>query len=381
MLSKVLVMTSKLKKIKIGNLITISDEVNKSGFNYPFFGVNIYKEFMPTVANTSGLDNKKYKIIRKNRFVFSGMQTGRDKCIRIALYLKDEPVLVSPAYTTFEISSPEIMPTYFFMIFKSTEMDRYGAFLSDSSVRANLDWNRFCDIELNVPSIDIQKKYVAIYESLLANLNSYESNVADLKLVCDSFIEKLRKEHKDKLAGHLIESNERNEGCIAKTEKGVSIQKVFIDTKAKSSDVEKQKLVRTGYFAFNSNTSRNSDTISIALNNEEPCAVSNTYIVFRCDDKLVPDYLYLWFKRKEFDRYARFNSWGSARETISLNEIEQYEISIPPIDVQKSIVKLLKVYDARLAYQQNLKSVISNICPVLVRGAVLEAEGGEPNAN
>ena len=155
-----------LNKVKIGDLINIVDEKNINGFDYPFFGVNINKEFMPTVASTSGLDNRKYKIIRKNRFVFSGMQTGRDNCIRIGLYTDDNCVLVSPAYTTFEIASPLVIPEYFFMIFNSKEKDRYGAFLSDSSVRANLDWNRFCEIEVMLPSVEVQEKYCSIYRAM-----------------------------------------------------------------------------------------------------------------------------------------------------------------------------------------------------------------------
>lgn len=89
-----------LTEYKIGDLISIVDERNVFEIR-DFYGVNINKEFMPTVANTEGLDETKYKVIRKNRFVFSGMQTGRDVCIRISMYSKDKPILVSPAYTTF----------------------------------------------------------------------------------------------------------------------------------------------------------------------------------------------------------------------------------------------------------------------------------------
>lgn len=366
-----------LNRIRIGDVISVVDEKNKDDFDYPFFGININKEFMPSVANTSKVDRRKYKIIRKNRFVFSGMQTGRDNCIRIGIFTDEKPVLVSPAYTTFEITSDKIIPLYFFMIFNSKEKDRYGAFLSDSSVRSNLDWDRFCDIELEIPPIEIQKKYVAIYEGLLANLRSYEKGLDDLKLLCDGYIEELRKAKKQKLEGMLIESDERNTEKTALAEKGVSIQKVLIDTKAKSSDVSKQKLVRKGQFAFNSNTSRNSETISIALNNGEPCAVSNTYVVFSCRSNLLPDYLYLWFKRKEFDRFARFNSWGSARETISLNEIERTEIAIPELRVQESIVEVLKIYDKRIEHRDELKRRISSICPILIRGSMDETNGAK----
>ena len=115
-----------LTKYKVGDLITVVDERNNIGIR-KFYGININKEFMPTVANTEGLDESKYKIIRKNRFVFSGMQTGRDECIRISMYNKSEPILVSPAYTTFEISATNVvLPMYFFLCFLSHEKDRLG---------------------------------------------------------------------------------------------------------------------------------------------------------------------------------------------------------------------------------------------------------------
>ena len=93
-----------LTKYKIGDLISVIDERNDIGIR-EFYGININKEFMPTAANTEGLDETKYKIVRKNRFVYSGMQTGRDGCIRISMYTEDIPILVSPAYTTFEVTA------------------------------------------------------------------------------------------------------------------------------------------------------------------------------------------------------------------------------------------------------------------------------------
>ena len=366
-----------LKKIKIGDMITLYNEKNDKNMDYPFYGINIFKEFMPSVANTSNVDRSKYKIVKKGVFVFSGMQTGRDNCIRIAMYDKEEVVLVSPAYTTFTVTSPEVLPEYLFMFFRSKEKDRYGAFLSDGSVRSNLDWDVFCNIELEIPPISIQQKYVDIYNGLLLNLSTYEAGLEDLKLLCDMYIEQIRKTKKSKLIGLLYESDEKNELRLATKEKGVSIQKIFIDTKSQSSDISKQKLVRNNYFAFNSNTSRNSDTISIALNREDNYAVSNTYVVFKAnEDVLIPEYLYLWFKRKEFDRFARFNSWGSARETITLDDIMEYEIAIPDLKVQSSIVNVLKSYEERKEYIDILKSKIAEICPILIRGVVKEAKGG-----
>ena len=99
-----------LNKYKLGELIEVCDERNSFGLKN-FYGLNINKEFMPTVANTDGLDESKYKVVRKHRFVFSGMQTGRDNCIRISMYNGDEPIIVSPAYTKGLIGTPNEVKT------------------------------------------------------------------------------------------------------------------------------------------------------------------------------------------------------------------------------------------------------------------------------
>lgn len=363
-----------LTKTKIGHLIQEFVLRNEDCKDIPFTGININKEFMPSHADTNEIDSSKYKIVSKYDFVFSGMQTGRDNCIRIGMYDRDELIQVSPAYQTFKVVSEDILPRFLFMYFNSKEKDRYGAFLSDGSIRSNLDWDRFCDIELDLPPIEIQRKYVAIYESLLANLHSYESKLEELKLVCDGYIEDLRKKYPSNLCGCLVASDERNILSNAKLEMGVSIEKVFIPTKANSSDVSNQKIVYPGQFAFNSNTSRNSDTISIAFNDSnENYAVSNTYVVFKCIDSINPKFLKLWFNRDEFNRFARFNSWGSARETIGLTDIEAYEIGLPPLEIQNSIVEVFNVYNERKEYVNRLKKIIKDICPLLVRGAIKEA--------
>jgi type I restriction enzyme S subunit len=157
-----------LIKRRVDQLIEYVDERNSDGNLTDFFGININKEFMPTVANVENVDSRKYKVVRANRFVFSGMQTGRDECIRIGLYNRPNPIIISPAYSTFEIKAiDEVIPTYFFMLFLRSEMDRYGWFLSDSSVRANLDSDRFGEIVFSLPPIHIQQKYVDLYSAIM----------------------------------------------------------------------------------------------------------------------------------------------------------------------------------------------------------------------
>lgn len=81
----------------IGSLLKEVDNRNMNGSIKNVQGINITKQFMPSVANTNGVDLSKYKVVNKGQFVFSGMQTGRDKCIRIALFDKVEPIIISPA--------------------------------------------------------------------------------------------------------------------------------------------------------------------------------------------------------------------------------------------------------------------------------------------
>lgn len=369
-----------LTKYKIRQLVTVVDERNSFGIR-EFYGININKEFMPTVANTEGLDETKYKVVRKNRFVYSGMQTGRDGCIRISMYDNDKPILISPAYTTFEITATDVvLPLYFFMKFLSREKDRYGAFCSDGSIRSNLDWEVFCDIELELPSLLIQKKYVDVYNAMYMNQQSYERGLENLKLVCDAYIEDLRRKMPCEAIGAYIEEfNQKNEiGLNLDSVRGIATSKEFIDTKANMDGValDNYKIVEPDMIAFISDTSRRADKMSLALNqSEEAYLVSSISTVIKTNkDKLLSKYLYLFFCRTEFDRYVRFHSWGSARETFSIDDMKDISIPIPNLEIQKSIVEIHEAYITRKEINEKLKAQMKDICPILIKGSIEEAK-------
>lgn len=370
-----------LTKYKIGDLITTVDERNTIGIR-DFYGININKEFMPTVANTEGLDERKYKVVRKNRFVYSGMQTGRDECIRISMYTKDKPILVSPAYVTFEVTAlSTVLPLYFFLRFLTKEKDRYGAFCSDGSIRSNLDWEVFCDMNIELPSIEIQQKYVDVYNAMLANQQSYEHGLDDLKLTCDAYIEELRRKTPcEKIGKYLSECNERNNvGLTVNNVRGIATSKEFIDTKANMDGVSlsNYKMIHPNEIAYISDTSRRGDKISLAMNSsDEMYLVSSISTVFRTNkEHLLPEYLFLFYSRTEFDRYARFNSWGSARETFNWNDMCDVKIPIPDITIQKSIAEMYMVYNKRKKINEQLKVQIKNICPILIKGSLGKTKG------
>lgn len=367
-----------LSKFKIGTIIEVlSQKCNIPNLSVDdVSGINSDKEFFEP-AKAVGNDTSNYKIVPPNYFACNLMHVGRDVVLPIALNCTNNDKIVSPAYTVFKlIDEHTVLKEYFFMMLNSKEMDRFFWFNTDSSVREGLPWETFCNIELQVPSLEIQQKYVNVYKAMVANQKVYEKSLDDLKLVCDVYIENLP--NREKIGNRLIEVQRKNNGGKITVEKGVSIAKKFIDTKSSASNIETQKVVDVGEFAFNSNTSRNSDTLSIALNHDEPYIVSNTYVVCKPDSTvLLPEYLLLWFCRSEFDRYARFNSWGSARETISIKEIQEYKIAIPDLNIQQAIIDIHKVYMAKKEINEKLKAQIKNICPILIQGALQEGRKEE----
>lgn len=361
---------------RIGDYIHLVDNRNKDLAVTNLLGINITKNFMPSVANTSETDLSKYKIIQKGQFAYSAMQVGRDETIRLALYTDDKPAIISPAYLVIVVNDEnELLPEYMMMWFQRPESDRYGWFISDSSVRASLEWERFCEIQIPIPDIDEQRKFVALYKGLLINQKTYENSLADLQLICDSYIENLIKTEESKVLGQYIEqSDERNSDLQVTFLQGVSTNKVLIETKANTNGLSfhNYKVVRTGEFVYVADTSRRGDKIALAMNSAESCIVSAIYTVFRVvkTSELLPEYLYLWFARPEFDRYARFHSWGSARETFDWADMCNVKLPIPDIKVQEAIVTIYHTLETRKRINEQLKNTIKPLCPVLMKGVV-----------
>lgn len=367
-----------LSKYKISKLISVCDERNSYGYTN-FYGLNINKEFMPTWANTEGLDESKYKVVRKKRFVFSGMQTGRDECIRISMYDGEEPIIVSPAYTTFEVIREDlVIPEYFFMLFLSKEKDRFGAFCSDGSIRSNLDWERFVDFDITLPSIEQQRKYVDVYLALQNNLAAYQSKVEELKLVCDGYIDQLKVKIPKQKVGDLLETVDKRNSELTYTDvQGININKTFFPTVANidESNTRNYKVVENNQFAFSGMQTGRDMCIRIALNEEsKPVIISPAYTVFRIknDNVVLSHYIMLWFSRKQIDRYGWFASDGSIRSNLDLERFCEMEIPIPNISVQREIVNIHKCYIERQRIAEALKEQLKNICPVLIRGSLTE---------
>ena len=361
-------------KERIGNFISLYELRNSEKKDYPVVGINKDKTFMPTVANLEGVDTAKYKVVSKGVFVFSGMQTGRDICIRIGLYSDDTPALVSPAYTTFTIDTQKVLPEYFFMFFNREESDRYGWFISDSSVRANLDWPRFLDIEIPLPSLSEQQKVVNAWKALREIKEQNEAKATPLMQLCQSYIQELKHKYPAQEIGPYINRiDERNTDNKIKEVRSVSVSKEFNETNAKvdKNNLSGYKIVRENQISF-VQTTGNEKCLCAAINHLGfPIVVTSVNEVFETDERyLLADYLHMVFRRKETDRYARFHSWGSARETFTWEDMKRFTIPLPPIDVQRAIVNIYKCANEAKQIAAEADRLSREVCPALIQHVI-----------
>lgn len=368
---------AKWPMVEIGRYLETFEKRNAEGNELPFMGVDKTKQIVPTTAKTERIDPKKYLILEKSEFVFSGMQTGRDICIRIALWNSVKPVLLSPAYTTFKVCEQKgLLSEYFFLNFKSYEMDRLGWFKSDSSVRSNLDWDRFCEIKIPLPPIEVQRAYVKAYKGLTDLIEQNEALVKELEKTAQACVAECRQKWQMvEIGKYLEETDTKNEDLRYSLEnlRGISILKKMIPTKADMEGVSLQpyKIVKPLEFAFVSVTSRNGEKISLAINDEASSViVSSSYTTFKSEAQtLLPEYLFLQFKRPEFDRYARFNSWGSARETFTWDDMCRVKIPLPPVEVQRAIVSLYHCAEEARKIAEEARKTLKTAIPAMIQSA------------
>lgn len=380
-------MTEENKTYRLGELIELCDERNTAG-KYTLAdvkGMTITKELIPTKANIIETDLSKFLIVRPNDFVYNPRTHGK----HIGLGFNDtkENFIISWNNTAFRIKpsmKETILPEYLFMNVSRDEWDREACYQAWGTSTEVFTWDALCDMKLTLPPLAAQKKAVAVYRALKENLAVYEHGLQDLKLVCDGFIDRIKNgspEIKDVAhfcLGDLVEEvDERNTAgkyTLADV-KGISTEKKFIDTKADMNGVSLQsyKIVKPDEFAYVADTSRRGDKIALAYNDGgNSLLISSIYTTFRVSrpDVILSEYLSLFFSRAEFDRYARYCSWGSARETFDWNELCDVQIPVPPLGVQQSIVNIYKCYIERLRIAAELKAQIKAACPVLVKGSL-----------
>lgn len=370
----------KLNKYKLGKLIEWSDERNDN-LEYGLSnvkGISIKKEFIETKADMNGVSLKPYKLVKNDYFAYVPITSRNGNKITLAHNTTNDVYIVSSSYIVFRIIKPKIIDSdYLFMFFNRFEFDRYSRFNSWGSAREAFSWEEMCDIDLELPDIEIQKRYVAIYKAMLENQKDYERGLEDLKLTCDAYIENLRKNIKcEEIGNYLIECNEKNDYLSVTLNQGIDVNMQFIPAKREAEDKESNKIVRNNQFAFNKVVKANGTKLPIALRNGEDCIISGSYQVFdiKNKEKLLPEYLMMWMARTETQRFCGFNAWGSTRDVFPFEELCKLRFPIPNIKVQNDVVNVYKTYILRKEINEKLKEQIKNICPILIKGSLEEAK-------
>ena len=197
-----------------------------------------------------------------------------------------------------------------------------------------------------------------------------------MKLVCDGYIENLRRNLPCEKIGNYIERHDkRNSDNTIKNVMGISTSKKFREPTAKVNrdELSSYKIVEPRQIAF-VQTTHNEKVFAYAFNDtNERIVVSSVNEVFSTDEtKILPEYLAMFFNRAEFDRYARFHSWGSAREVFTWKDLCEVEVPIPSLEIQKSIAAIYDVYRTRQKILERLKLQIKKICPILIKGSLDE---------
>lgn len=368
-----------LNKCKLGDHIELREVVNSDlAFGLDSVrGVNNLKFLMSTKADMNGRDLSKFQIVYPGEFVFNHRTSRNGGKFSIARNNEKLPIICTEDYVVFRIkecSHTILMAEWLYIFFNRSEFDRYVITNSWGSSTEFYNWEDLCAVELELPSLSIQQKYVDIYNAMVANQQSYEHGLEDLKLVCDGYIEDLRRNMEcEEIGTYISEINERNSLLQIDNVQGVNSSSNFGETKADTTglDFRNYKIVKTGQFAYNPSRI---NLGSIALLTEDNCIVSPMYIVFEISDtkKLLPEYLMLWFGRKEFQRSTFFFATGSVRDTFNFDLMKEVFIPIPDINTQKAIADIYNVYIMRKNIIEQLKVQIKDICPILIRGSLEE---------
>lgn len=359
-----------LTKYRLRDLIQQRREKYDGTEQLPSWGVSKDGFIQP---RQDGADTSIYNVYYKNDFVFN---PARMELNSIALNQYFDKAICSSLYEIFFVTRTDIvLPEYLNIYIKRDEFARKRWFEAIGSARNYFRVANLSEFEIQLPSIPIQQKYVDIYNAMLANQQSYEHGLADLKLVCDAYIEKCKTSSDYFSLSELIEEfDERNTNLICNAAFGVNKEKQFMPTVASGDDLSKYKVVRKGQFACNLMHVGRDITIPVAFNNSTDfLVVSPAYLTFQTRSNLIlPEYLLMWLSRDEIGRYAWYLCDASIRGSMEKKRFFEIAIPVPPIKEQQALVELFSALSIRKELLNKLRLQVKSLCPILIKGSIEE---------
>ena len=360
-----------LTKYKLGELIAQRREKYDGKEILQSWGVSRDGFIRPKQEDA---DTSIYNVFYRNDFVFN---PARMELNSIALNTSFDKAICSSLYEVFYVTREDIiLPEYLNMFIKRDEFARRCWYEAIGSARNYFRVGDLSQFDITLPSIEEQRKYVDVYLALQNNLAVYQSKVEELKLVCDGYMDQLKKKCGKVKVGELLEVvDKRNTEQAYSGVQGININKEFFPTVANvdESNTRNYKVVGQNQFAFSGMQTGRDKCIRIALNEEpNPIIVSPAYTVLKIktENSVLTHYIMMWFSRKQIDRYGWFASDGSIRSNLDLERFLEMRIPLPDISVQKEIVNILKCYIERQRIAAQLKEQLNNLCPILIKGSL-----------
>ena len=369
-----------LRNIRLGDYIkrsTINNRDEKYGIDL-IAGVTNEGVFSTPKGNPMDVDLKPYKIVNNGAFVYNPSRLD----LGSIAYRTEGFCIVSHLYIVFYLNDEGkklINPDWLFMYFRRKEFYREVSFRNFGSQRPEFNFNDMSDILIPLPDLPTQQKYVDIYKAMVANQQSYERGLEDLKLVCDAYIENISADEYKSIGLFIKRNQNRNqEKVFNKTQvKGFNNEGEFIKPmRLFSGDISTFKVIKKNDFVYNSRINSTIKKLSVALNEGDDLIVSPAYESFYiCDtDRLDPYYLYMLLQREQFAKKVLFLSFGSSTLVFGFDNLGEVEIPIPDIQIQRAIANIYRTYKERKAINEKLKAQIKDICPILIRGSLKEGK-------
>ena len=366
---------SSVKWVQLGEYIELCNERNCEG-KYSLedaMGMTITKEVIPTKANLKDNDLSKFWVVKSQEFVYNPRTHG--KKIGLGYNNTGKPFIISWNNIAFRVKDvSKLLPDYLYIIVCREEWDRNACFRSWGSSTEVFSWNEFTLMEIPLPDIKVQQELVDTYKGLKALAEQNEALIEPLSKACEAFIVDCKTKYPEVELGEYIEEfDRRNSDNAIKLVKSVSVTKEFKETNAKvnKDELSGYKLVPPYHIAY-VQTTKNEKCFANALNTSSDIYVVSQVdrVIFSRDPKVLDiRFLHLIFRSKEFDRYAIFNSWGSARETFDYSELCRTRIPLPPIEEQRSIADLYNCLEEAKKIASEAREKLKTLCPALVQRA------------
>ena len=373
-----------LKKIRLGDLI---EEYNAKNIDCRYsgndvVGISTAKTLINTKANLDGVPMNSYKILPNKYFAYVSDTSRRGDKISLAYNEKNKTVIVSSISTVFKVAnSYSLLSDYLFMYFNRPEFDRYSRFNSWGSARETFSWEDFCDIEIDLPDLATQQKYVDIYNAMKANQKAYERGGEEICLSLEAEFAKYKLENLSHIYNFIEVYSKKNYNKKVPFQqlRGINENGDFVKTRdsIRENDIDKYLVIENKSFAVNFMCLGNFGKFYLGYNDfGEEYLVSPACNSFKIKtDMLNPHYFLFILRREEFQRLCVYMGDGNTRGGINIGNFLDIKIPLPPIQVQESIANIYKCYEQRKEINEQLKEKIRDICPILIKGSIDEARG------